>query len=175
MTIEALIKAVPPPTAPVEAFSGPWAPLEVELGTALPEDYKDFVRVYGSGYFMEFLGIYVPRSRNPNLRLESRVQTIGDYLVYDGEPAYPLWPSPGGLLTFGGTDNGDELFWLARGAPVDWKVVVWDRGLLTFEVLECGLTDFLAGLATGEILPREFPEDMLPCDCLFEPNPDIDG
>ena len=41
------------------ADAGPWEPVEAELGTALPQDYKDFVRVYGSGYFMQFLGIYV--------------------------------------------------------------------------------------------------------------------
>jgi hypothetical protein len=173
MTIEALERVIPPPAVPFEAFSGPWEPIEAELGTALPQDYKDFVRLYGSGYFMEFMGIYVPRSRNPNLRLESRVRTIGEYLVYDDEPPYPLWPSLGGLLNFGGTDNGDELFWLARGAPADWKVIVWDRGLFTFEVLECGLSDFLAGLVAGDILPAAFPE-MLPCDRLFEPNVDID-
>ncbi len=172
MTIEALIEAVPPPAEPFEAFSGPWEPVEAELGTALPQDYKDFVRLYGSGYFMQFLGIDVPRSRNPNLRLELRVRTIGDYFVHDGEPPYPLWPSAGGLLPFGGTDNGDDLFWLARGAPADWRVVVYDRGFGEFEVFEFGLTDFLAGLATGEILPEEFPEDLLPCDCLFQANSD---
>jgi FkbM family methyltransferase len=29
---------------------------------------------------------------------------------------------------------------------------------------------FLAGLATGELLPEEFPEDMLPCEQLFTPS-----
>ena len=52
----------------------------------------------------------------------------------------------------------------------DWSVVVWDRGSLQFEVLECGLTDFLAGLATGKVAPKEFPDDLLPCDELFQPN-----
>lgn len=83
-----------------------------------------------------------------------------------------MWPWPGGLLPFGATDNGDYLFWLPRGAPSDWGVVVWDRGgseIDQFEELNCDLTDFLAGLATGAILPRAFP-DLLPCECLFQPN-----
>lgn len=172
MTIERLIEVVPPPAAPFEAFSGPWEPIEAELGTVLPQDYKDFVRLYGSGYFMQFLGICVPRSRNPNVRLESQAQVVCDTFVdFDREELpYPLWPNPGGLLPFGGTDNGDELFWLPRGAPADWGVVVWDRAFWGFEAYDCGLTDFLAGLATGEIRPKEFPEDLLPSDCLFQPS-----
>jgi len=170
MTIEALIKVVPPPTAPFEAFDGPWEPIEAEIGTPLPQDYKDFIRLYGSGYFMEFLGINVPRSWNPNVRLASDVRVICNMFRNDEDLPYPFWPSPGGLLPFGGTDNGDFLFWLPRGAPADWGVVVWDRGLLGFEAFDCDLTGFLAGLATGEILPREFPEDLVTCARLFQPH-----
>jgi hypothetical protein len=36
MTIEALIKAIPPPVLPAAPFEGPWEPLEYQLGTALP-------------------------------------------------------------------------------------------------------------------------------------------
>ena len=168
MTIENLIRVVPPPPAPFEPFNGPWAPIEAKVGTALPQDYKDFVRLYGCGYFMQFLGINVPRSRNPNTRFESQVKLTCDTFLYDQDLGYSLWPAPGGLLPFGGTDDGDCLFWLPRGAPAEWSVVVWDRGFWTFETFDCDLTDFLAGLATGEIKPREFPDDLLPCDCLFE-------
>ncbi len=171
MTIEHLLKAVPPPPAPFEAFNGPWKAVEAELGTALPPDYKDFVRLYGYGYFMEFLGVAVPRSLNPNTRLEFCVRrTCEMFNAFSDrdEFPYPFWPTPGGLVPFGSTDNGDELFWLARGAPSKWRVVVWDRGLGRFEVLDCDVTDFLAGLATGKILPQEFPEDLLPCDQFFQ-------
>jgi hypothetical protein len=170
MTIENLMKVVPPPAEPFEAFSGPWEPIESEIGTALPQDYKKFVQLYGRGYFMEFLGIAVPRAQNPNARLEYQVRAICSTFFDRDELPYPLWPTPGGLLPFGGTDNGDFLFWLPRGAPADWSVVVWDRGSCSFEPLECDLTDFLAGLATGEVLPKEFPDDLLPCECLFKAN-----
>jgi hypothetical protein len=171
MTIERLMKAVPVPAAPFEAFSGPWEPIEAELGTVLPQDYKDFVRLYGGGYFMEFLGICVPESQNANVRLVTRARIVsGIFSSMDEDWPYALWPAPGGLLSFGGTDNGDELFWDTRGAPDEWGVVVWDRGFGEFEAFDCGLTDFLAGLATGDIAPKEFPDDLLPCDALFEPN-----
>ena len=110
MSIEALLAVMPPPAEPFEAFAGPWEPIEAELGAALPQDYKDFVRLYGSGYFMEFLGISVPRSKNSNIRFESQValtcQTFADF--GDEELPYPMWPASGGLIPFGGTDNGDN-------------------------------------------------------------------
>jgi len=171
MTIEALLKAVPPPASPSDAFTGPWEAVEAELGTSLPQDYKDFARLYGTGYFMEFLGVCIPRSPNPNMRLESYVRSVcAGFRTLDEEWPYPWWPHPGGLIPFGSTDNGDFLFWLARGASADWRIVIWDRGLGDFEAFDCDLTDFLAGLATGEILPKEFPEDLLPCERLFQPH-----
>ena len=172
MTIENLLRAVPPPAAPFEAFDGPWDVIEDNLDLELPQDYKDYVRLYGYGYFMEFLGICVPGSRNPNTRLELQARWIGRSFAGLNVKPYVMWPWPGGLLPFGGTDNGDYLFWLTRGAPSDWGVVVWDRGGLEFEEFEemnCDLTDFLAGLATGTILPKAFP-DLLPCERLFQPS-----
>lgn len=176
MSIKTLLKAVPPPDRPFEAFTGPWEPIEAELGTALPQDYKDFVRIYGSGYFMQFLGVAVPRSNNPNTRFESGVGLVsGMFAMLDEEPPYPMWPAAGGLIAFGGTDNGDFLFWLAQGAPDDWRVVVGDDEMWEFEALDCNLTDFLAGLATGAVAPKAFPSDLLPCDRLFQPSRDPSG
>jgi len=169
MTIETLIKVVPPPAAPSEAFSGPWEVVEAELGTALPRDYKEYARLYGCGDFLGFLGVYIPRCRNRYVRLESAARATRDMFVQDEDLPYPLWPSPGGLLSFGRTDNGDCLFWLTQGAPEDWRVVVWGRGLQACETFDCDLTDFLARLASGEILPDDFPDDLLPYNPLFEP------
>jgi hypothetical protein len=173
VSIENLVKVVPPPAVPDEPFDGPWAVIEAYIGTLLPEDYKDFVKLYGNGSFMDFLGVYAPMRRSPHSRLETQVRNIHIYFPVDETDPYPVWPAPGGLIPLGRTDNGDSIFWLARGAPEDWKVVVWGRGLLAFETFDCGLTDFLAGLASGEILPEDFPEDMLPCDHLFRPSSDF--
>jgi hypothetical protein len=170
MTIEALMAVIPPPVEPTGVFLGPWEPIEAELGTPLPPDYKDLVRVYGSGYYMEFFGIDVPRSPNLNLRLETTVPRACATFFDRDELAYPLWPDQGGLVPFGATDNGDLLFWLPRGAPRDWGVVVWDRGLWNFQAFDCDLTSFIAGLATGEIIPEAFPEDLVTCDHLFQPH-----
>lgn len=170
MTIDALIGVLPPPAIPCEPFSGPWGPVERQLGTLLPPDYKDFARLYGGGYFMEFLGVYIPRYRNQYVRLEYQCRAVCATFAGDDDLPYPMWPERDGLMPFGQTDNGDYLFWLRRGLPAEWRVVVWDRGDFTFEVIDRDLTGFLAGVATGDVAPKAFPEDMLPCDRLFIPN-----
>jgi hypothetical protein len=101
MSIDALIEVIPPPAEPSEAFSGPWEPIEAELGRALPQDYKDFVRLYGLGSFMEFLWVNVPRSESPYVRLEAEVRTVRDIFRDHEDFRQPLWPTPGGLLVFG--------------------------------------------------------------------------
>jgi hypothetical protein len=174
VTIEALIGAVPPPVAPWEAFSGPWGPVEAELGTRLPADYKDFARVYGRGYFMEFLGVDIPRASNRHCRLETKVRLISDSFAdhiadYDELPC-PLWPDTEGLLAFGQTDNGHYLLWVTCGEPDEWCVAVWHPRDASFEELDCGLTDFLAGLAKGELIPKDFPDDLVVCEHLFQPD-----
>lgn len=167
MSIEALVKAVPPPAAPRLAFAGPWEPIEAELGVTLPQDYKDFVRLYGDGTFFEVMGIHLPVALSRHAQLVPEVRAICDALRTQDDLPYALWPEPGGLLPFGKTDYGDYLCWLTRGLPADWGVVVWGRGFMTFEAFDCDLTDFLTGLATGEILPEEFPDGLLPCDQPF--------
>lgn len=46
------------------------------------------------------------------------------------------------------------------GGPADWRIVVWDRGACELESFACDLIDVLAGLATGAIAPRGFPDDL---------------
>ncbi len=174
MTIEGLVQVIPPPEAPTASFSGAWGPVEAELGTRLPQDYKDFVRIFGSGYLFEFMGINVPYSRNPNVRLVSQARVIYRSFIEGDELEHPLWPAPAGLLPFGATDNGDYLFWKTTGDPDDWTVAIWSRGDVAFEFLDCDLTDFLAGLATGTNIPECLPDDLFYCETLFKPDPAAD-
>jgi len=175
VSIENLLKVVPAPAAPGQAFSGPWEPVEAEIGVALPQDYKDFCAIYGRGYFMEFLGVDIPRSPNPHTRLETQIVAISESLSGDDELPYPPWPAPGGLIPFGSTDNGQALLWRSVGEAANWRVAVWDGRSGAFEAFDCDLTDFLARLATGAILPEEFPDDLLPCEQLFKPNGPLHG
>lgn len=174
--IEALEQVVPPPPAPYRSFSGPWTRVETYLGTALPQDYKDFARLYGSGLFLDVLIVHVPSTDDPEATLETQVRkTSRAFNTYGNQP-YPMWPRLGGLINFGVTENGDHLFWLPIGPPDQWKVVFWDRGLgedECFEEFDCGMAEFLAGLADGSILPKgRRPEDLEPIGPIFQPYSD---
>lgn len=175
MSIERLMAVVPPPAAPSETFRGPWEPVEAWIGQALPPDYKDFVRTYGGGsFFRDTVLIYVPGATLLGARLESQVPLICRTFVevgHDGLP-YRAWPEVDGLVPVGSTNCGDDIFWLPNGEPSTWKVVVLGRGFGSFEVFDCDVTDFLAGLASGEVLPKEFPEIVL-SGRLFEPFPPV--
>lgn len=173
MTIENLIKTVPPPAVPFEPFRGRWGPIEVALGTALPADYKDFARLYGGGGFLDFIYVQTPRTADGGAQF---ARWIGDICRNWGhmerETSTIYWPTPGGLLPFGNCIDGNLYFWLTHGPPEAWRVAVWDRGGLegeNVETFDCDFTDFLAGVATGEIAPTALPDDLLDCDDLFKP------
>ena len=168
MTIEALIKAIPPPVVPSAPFEGPWEPLEHQLGTALPEDYKALVRRYGHGTFFDVLHIHVPRSRVPHVRFETSIREICEPLRDADELPYPLWPQAGGLLPVGRSEFGDTIFWIVDGPPSTWRIFLCDRDVVDMETLDCDLTGFLAGLATRHIQPKDFLH-LTPQDTLFDP------
>lgn len=81
MTIERFLKVIPPMAAPDEPFDGPWEPIEAEIGTPLPRDYKDFCRLFGLGEIMEFLTVFIPKCRSPYVRLEHEVRAVYDCFV----------------------------------------------------------------------------------------------
>ena len=176
MTIERLMAVVPPPAAPSETFRGPWEPVEAKIGRELPPDYKAFVRLYGGGYFFtDAVMINVAGAVSRGARLEAQVPIICGSFTAGGDDQLPyrLWPEPDGLIPFGSTMDGDYICWLPEGEPAAWTIVVWGRGLGTFEAFDCDMTDFLAGLVTGEIDPPEFPGELLSCDRLFVPFPPV--
>jgi hypothetical protein len=177
MTIDMLTKVVPPPAAPDEPFSGLWGPLERDLGTPLPQDYKDFCRVYGSGHFMNFLNVYTPGTWSPHVRLGQQVHVFRQYeldpllgdMRADELPPYAFWPDPGGLIVCGSTDWGDNIFWLPSGPPDKWGIVVAARGQWRFEAFDGDLTNFLTRVAICEIKPQDFPGDLDDGDPEFRP------
>ncbi|TAJ68635.1 MAG: hypothetical protein EPO51_27565 [Phenylobacterium sp.] len=169
MTIDALLSAVAPPAAPFQTFAGPWEPVEAYLGTELPPDYKDLARLYGRGQFMEFLTVNLPGDRGQRGSLEGELHMAREMINLGVSVRYPAWPDPGGLLNLGLTTFNDRLFWLPRGHPSEWRIVVWDRAFQNLETFDCDLTGFLAGLATGAIRPEGFEGDTFGGDPLFTP------
>ncbi len=173
MTIENLIRVVPPPERPGDPFSGSWREIEAKLGTALPSDYKALVALYGLGHFMEDVSIWTPQAYKRFMRLEFEALQGLKILREVDEFLFPLWPEPGGLLPFGTTVYSDYLTWRTEGPPDAWRITVVDRGSGFNEVhdYDLDLTDFLAGVALNEIDPPLFEYSFSESERVFTPDP----
>lgn len=106
-----------------------WAAAEQQLGARLPADYKELAETFGPGMFGEWLWLMLPTGDGKYG--EDLLATWSRNLAHDTagsamwEP-YGLHPKPGGLLEWGGTPDGQVMFyWAVEGDDPDrWPVVV---------------------------------------------------
>jgi len=164
----AITDVLPPPEFREELpEKGGWERVERELGTKLPTDYKTFIQTYGTGSISNFMMILNPFSKNRYLNLLSRAEIVlGAYRTSRANaPEYfkdNVFPEEHGILPFGSTDNGDDLYWRTLGDPDDWTVTLYEsRGSEPFDY-DGSMTEFLVDLLTGgivcPILPVSFAE-----------------
>jgi hypothetical protein len=150
-----LLSEAPPPTQPEYAGApDAWEAVEASLGSRLPADYKWLINTYGSGDFCDLLVVLSPFVASESSNLVEQVRPIlGTYK--SGGPdlcPFPCFPEPGGLLPFAGDTNGGNLFWLTRGEPDDWTLVIFDwRGGWDYQEYPLGLVRFLAEWISGRM------------------------
>lgn len=97
---------------------------EEKLQTKFPAEYRELISIYGQGAFNAFLHVHGPswivRDGAKLLKGERTVKEHAPELVPDS-----LFPEKGGLLPIATTDNGNRVFYLTKGAPDAWRVVVF--------------------------------------------------
>jgi len=142
------LSVIPKPKSSAHTAAS-WKRVEQTLTTPLPADYKSFVESYGNGLICGVIRIH-----NPFSGYMDWFDTILD--MYRGMKdifSHPLFPTSGGLLPFGYTENGGmHLMWKTSGSTPDkWTVALvnWDK--LTVESLDYNMTDFLLNVARGQI------------------------
>jgi hypothetical protein len=176
MSIHELLTVLPAPAHPNEApTSADWELYETITGITLPEDYQTYLRLFGTGSIGYVIIPYNPFCRRPlwQVRYTCRnwlqqvigIVTMKQELGNHTFP-YPLYPQPDGLLPWGQTDNGDQMFWYTHGPPEAWTVLVNEVRSAHFEAFDCSMTAFLHGIITrsiySTIIQREtFGEDPL--------------
>jgi SMI1 / KNR4 family (SUKH-1) len=165
--LERLRLLLPPPTNPVErARPDGWAKVEAALGTRLPDDFKAFTELYGSGKVDDFLYLFNPfaAGQDGNLLFE-KDRVLAAYTQtrakFPQRLPLPPFPEPGGMLPLGRTDNGDELYWVALGDPGDWPVALLASRAANQEVHHMPVTGLLAALAAGELETQVLPDDVV--------------
>jgi SUKH superfamily protein len=172
--MQTLHSILPRPASPVEIPSeADWKDVAQTIG-AVPEDYREFLRAYGTGSIDRFVWIFNPASRNPNLNLFHQVpRQVAAFreLVATGCEAkvYPIFPEPAGLLPFGITDNGDVLLWHRNGMPKDWSVVLSASRSPTYEEFDSSMTGFLTAVLKNEINSRVLPAGFPSSSPVFSP------
>ncbi len=159
---------MPPPRVP--AFGDRFDPRATAetLGVELPSDYLAFVNPYGAGNVDDFLLVLMPGSENRYVDLCRQAAAQGavlKQLVAQDLPRTCLpFPSPGGLLPWAITDNGDVCFWRTGDPDPDrWSVVVCDGKMLEWEAFDGGMAQFLHAVLSRQyrcpIFPDDFPSD----------------
>jgi hypothetical protein len=126
--LKTIAKLLPPPTSP-HGLDRTWAAVEREIGVALPDDYKAFIDLYGTGQVSSAEGwtviwnfrdvsLFGPSLREV-LNGTQSVPTFYRQVVNKSEwpGPYLIYPEPGGLL--------HNLNWLMTGQPNRWDVVYY--------------------------------------------------
>ncbi|MDP8099278.1 SMI1/KNR4 family protein [Pasteurella atlantica] len=158
-----LIKILPIPNNPVEN-------IKMDININLPNDYIEFISIYGSGQIDFFLSIFNYASKNdftPRDLILDDLQSIKieqpDYCNFN------VYPEKNGLYPFGQTDNGDYLLWKTAGNINDWTVSIIECRSLEAQHTPYNFVDFLYLLLSKEVRYDAFPEDFPSEKIEFQP------
>jgi hypothetical protein len=159
MALHKLRSIVAPPLEPREVgdLDG-WKEIEKQLGTALPDEYRDFIFTYGTGQFAHFYGIFNPFAANEYAAFLPSVKRICDAeretkRNWPEVVPYPIYPEPGGLLPWGCDDNGNYYFWVTSADANTWQVVSDEVRGEGFREYGRNMTEFLTDVLLGKIEP----------------------
>lgn len=167
---------IPLSAQPVDSDSDhDWKAVEDQLGTRLPPDYKQFIDIYGTGIIGRLIWIFNPFTNNDYLNLLTQMgiyrrqyHDLGRHLGKEANP-YPFFPEKSGLLPLGVTENGDVLYWLTRGEPASWPVLVNGSRRIEMEIHDTNLLGFLTGLINRKTKSAFIPFDLIDNKSLFTP------
>jgi hypothetical protein len=173
MKFEEFCQIIQPPETPVEnGETEEWGRVEKAIGTRLPNDYKNYINVFGTGCLANFLWVFNPFTRNTNLNLLNQVTVQLNAITtleeeFGEKSPYQVYPTPGGLLPWGITDNGDVLFWLTNDEPDYWNVVICSARGREYEEFEATIIDFLHRLIFEAVSSEIIPNKLLNRSHLF--------
>ena len=143
-----------------------WAQTEKENDISFPPEYKEFISTYGTGSIDDFIWILTPFESEANINLFSRAENMRDSYNYLKELSpdhfkYNIYPDEKGLLPWGYTDNGDELYYnLESESTIIMPSRCRDSDVYEYKM---GMIEFFCKLFTKEINCCVFPSDLVIC------------
>jgi len=175
-----------PPRIPLDPH-GDWRSVERDIGISLPADYKQFITAYGTGTILDRgfnadedrgtlcdLGVLNPFAQVRHRNLKHRIASTKKWVArlhrsFPDEYPYPPWPEPRGLFCWGTNGNGDSFYWLTKGGPDEWRIVIDHHSsarMVTFETV--GVVDFLVAFLRNKLPDSPIGRFEVP---VFEPDP----
>jgi SMI1-KNR4 cell-wall len=143
----------------------PWPAIEQAWGVVFPNDYKQFLGLYGAGSFGDCLSVMAPFPQDHEAhKAGHRMVPLDREILEELCCPFPAYPEAGGVIAIGAAPNGDTLLYRTAPEPQDWRIVTWSRCRLTPEDRwtehELGFVDCTdQARPTGQALPGcRFPE-----------------
>ena len=164
--LELLKKVLIKPSTTYHTGTGKmWNDFENEERIAFPQDYKEIINYYGTGGIGNFLWLLTPFETDENVNYNYKMKLmLNSYteskLKFPEDFKHNVFPEKKGLLPWGYTDNGDELYWETDDKFEDWKIVIYESRSANFFYYEMGLSEFLYKLICKEINCDIFPDNI---------------
>lgn len=156
-SIAELVKLIPPPPKPVSLPSRKvWKGVEERIGITFPRDYYDLAATYGSGLFrhrptLDFLFLWNPAAQWYVKSLREIHDLYRDLRLDSPEKfPYEIFPKQGGLFYLGSSENRIAIFFLTKGKPDKWPILVW-RPDRSWETMNLRLVPLLVQLFSGAL------------------------
>ena len=166
MSLNRLKGVLTPPVNPSKAGNSMgWSELEAVLGVSLPQDYKDYISTYGTGGIDNFIWILTPFDQDENVNFLARTEEMREAYLESKQqfPEYykhSFFPEAGGILPWGYTDNGDELYWKTNEDEGMWTIIVYESRSSDYHEYPMSMTEFLYEIVSRNLVCDAFPEDF---------------
>ena len=164
---DVLLDAYPSPNSgPRRAFND-YDAVEAAFGVTLPDDFKAINCHYGYGLWMNELWVLDPLDARMDAFWDHQKNYAMKHLAQSPcqlahETSLPTWPDSGGVLPWGGTQNGGYMLWLTEGNPNEWPTI-YRVGTEPDSVrYELSCSEFLLESLRGNIPEHEFPGSNAP-------------
>ncbi|MGO1056939.1 SMI1/KNR4 family protein [Crossiella sp. CA198] len=140
----------------VSAFQD-WQTVEDALGVRLPGDYKMFMERFSSGLFRGLVGLDNPIEGEwawDGFRWDffDTLDRARAWRDHDPEVLpHPIFPEPGGVIPWGGTNANHRFFWLPLSDdPDEWIVVFSTADFGQWGEFPGGMSKFVLELVSGD-------------------------
>ena len=142
----------------------PWEDVEKKIGITFPVDYKMFIDSHGEGAINDFLWILSPFSENENINSIEQFKVMKDAYnsmksEFPEDFSFHFYNGKTGLFPWGGTDNGDELYWNYKEDAIE--LVVYESRYISNMSYKMSMEEFLCQLLKREIVCPILDEDFV--------------